>query len=304
VPTDVLAAFQEDVQDPDRDDHDVDDVALLAPSMMADEAFRRWWRRSGQQGAGPAVARAQSTLFQDIDLRPVLSDLALPTLVLHRRENRLAPVGHGRYLAEHIGGAKYVELAGADHLPFIGDADAVLGEIEEFVTGVRGGHRPDRILSTILFTDIVASTELAATLGDQGWRNVLDAHDRETRRQVERFGGHVVKTTGDGVMATFDQPRNAVHAATALLEALRLHGVELRAGVHTGEIELRDGDIGGIAVNIAARVGGLASAGQVLVSRTLVDVVIGSALQFDDHGLHALKGVPGEWQLYAVRHQG
>ena len=165
----------------------------------------------------------------------------------------------------------------------------------------RGGHAPDRILSTVLFTDIVASTELAASLGDHRWRNLLDAHDRESRHQIERFGGRVVKTTGDGVMATFDQPRNAVHAAAALRTALLVHGVELRAGIHTGEIEVRGDDIGGIAVNIAARVDGLAEAGQILVSRTLVDVVTGSDLEFDDHGVHVLKGVPGDWQLFALR---
>ena len=271
--------------------------------MAADQAFRSWWKRAGQQGAGPAIARAQILMLGDVDLRPVLPDLTARTLIVHRRENRLAPVGHGRYLAEHIGGAKYVELAGADHLPFVGDADAVLDEIEEFVTGARGSHDPDRVLSTILFTDIVASTQLAATLGDNRWRNLLDAHDRETRRQIERFGGHVVKTTGDGVMATFDQPRNAVHAASALRQALLVHGVEVRAGIHTGEIELRDSDIGGIAVNIASRVDGLAQAGEVLVSRTVVDVVTGSGLEFDDHGVHVLTGVPGEWQLYALRQQ-
>jgi class 3 adenylate cyclase len=303
IPLEALDAFQEDVQQPERGAQGVDDVALLAPSMVADEAFRRWWKRAGHQGAGPAVARAQSLLFRHVDVRPVLADLTVPTLILHRRENRLSPVGHGRYLAEHIDGAKYVELAGADHLPFVGDAGAVLDEIEEFVTGARGRHQPDRILSTILFTDIVASTELAASVGDDRWRNLLDAHDRETRRQIERFGGHVVKSTGDGVMATFDQPRSAVHAASAVSQALLVHGVELRAGIHTGEIELRDGDIGGIAVNIAARVNGLAQAGQVLVSRTVVDVVTGSDLEFDDHGLHVLKGVPGEWQVYALRRQ-
>ena len=271
--------------------------------MTADRAFRSWWKHAGQQGAGPAIARAQILMLKDVDLRPVLPHLTARTLIVHRRENRLVPVGHGRYLAEHIGGAKYVELAGADHLPFVGDADAVLDEIEEFVTGARGSHDPDRVLSTILFTDIVASTELAAMLGDHRWRNLLDAHDRETRRQIERFGGHVVKTTGDGVMATFDQPRNAVHAASALRQALLVHGVEVRAGIHTGEIELRDGDISGIAVNIASRVDGLAEAGEVLVSRTVVDVVTGSDLEFDDHGMHVLTGVPGEWQLYALRQQ-
>jgi class 3 adenylate cyclase len=303
VPADLLVKFQEDVQNPDRDDHGIDDIALVAPSMTADRAFRSWWKHAGQQGAGPAIARAQILMLKDVDLRPVLPHLTARTLIVHRRENRLVPVGHGRYLAEHIGGAKYVELAGADHLPFVGDADAVLDEIEEFVTGARGSHDPDRVLSTILFTDIVASTELAAMLGDHRWRNLLDAHDRETRRQIERFGGHVVKTTGDGVMATFDQPRNAVHAASALRQALLVHGVEVRAGIHTGEVELRDGDISGIAVNIASRVDGLAEAGEVLVSRTVVDVVTGSDLEFDDHGMHVLTGVPGEWQLYALRQQ-
>ncbi len=301
VPVEIFDAFYEDIQRPDRDDQGADDVALIAPSMAADQAFRAWFKRAGQQGAGPATAQAQFHLLRDADLRPVLPDLSVRTLVLHRRDNKMTPVGHGRYLAEHIPGARYVELAGADHLPFTGDADAVLDEIEEFVTGTRGRHAPDRILSTVLFTDIVASTELAASLGDHRWRNLLDAHDRESRQQIERFGGRVVKTTGDGVMATFDRPRSAVHAASALRTALLVHGVELRAGIHTGEIEVRGDDIGGIAVNIAARVDGLARAGQILVSRTLVDVVAGSDLEFDDHGVHVLKGVPGEWQLYALR---
>lgn len=300
IPADVLAAFYEDVQRLERDDEGIDDVALLAPSMSSDPAFRAWWKRAGQQGAGPAAARAQYLLMRDVDLRPVLPTLDLRTLVVHRQDNRVSPVGHGRYLAEAIPGAAYVELAGGDHLPFLGDADEVLDEIEEFVTGERG-NAPDRVLSTVLFTDIVASTELAASLGDHRWRNLLDAHDRESRQQIERFGGRVVKTTGDGVMATFDRPRSAIHAASALRLALQGHGVEIRAGIHTGEIEVRGDDIGGIAVNIAARVDGLAGAGEILVSRTVVDVVTGSGLRFDDHGVHVLKGVPGEWQVYALR---
>jgi class 3 adenylate cyclase len=225
----------------------------------------------------------------------------VPTLILHRRDERVAPVEGARYMAEQIPNAKLVELEGADHLPMLGDSDAIIDEIEEFLTGTRRAREYDRVLSTVLFTDIVGSTARAAEVGDGRWRELLARHDAAVRRQLTRFGGREVKHTGDGFLATFDGPARGVRCAADIAQAVRASsGLEVRAGLHTGECELSPSDIGGMAVHIAARVMALAGPGEVFTSSTVKDLVVGSGLTFADRGLHPLKGVPDEWRLYAV----
>jgi class 3 adenylate cyclase len=224
----------------------------------------------------------------------------VPTLVIHRTENLNVRIGHGRYLAEQIANAKYIELPGREHWPWSGDQDAILDEIEEFLTGVRPAVEADRVLATVLFTDVVASTEHARALGDRRWTAVLDEHDAVALRELDRHRGRKVNPTGDGLLATFDGPARAVRCAQAICSAVRPLGIEVRAGLHTGEIELRGQDIGGIAVHIGQRVSALAGPGEVLVSRTVTDLVAGSGLEFEDRGEHDLKGA-GTWALYAVR---
>jgi class 3 adenylate cyclase len=238
-----------------------------------------------------------------IDIRPVLPSVAVPTLVLHKTGDMLVNVGQGRYTAAHIPGARYVELEGVDHYVAAGDDGRMLQEIRSFLTDGNADSLTDvdRVLSTVLFTDIVKSTETAVAMGDRRWTELLDDHDRLVRDEVGRARGHVVKTTGDGALATFDGPARAVRAADAIVKGVRSLGIDARAGVHTGEVELRGADVGGVGVHIGARVSALAHAGQVMVSRTVVDLVAGSGLVFDEAGSHKLKGVPGEWQLYSLR---
>ena len=236
----------------------------------------------------------------DTDVRDLLSSIRVPTLVLHRSGDIPLRVEHGRFLGQHIPGARYIELAGNDHFFWVGDTGAILDEVEEFLTGRRSPHDPDRVLSTVLFTDIVGSTDLAARLGDSSWHRLLDRHDQITRREIDKWRGRLIKATGDGVLATFDGPARAIRCATALCNTLRADQVEIRAGIHTGEIEVRTEDVGGIGVHIAARVEGLARANEVLVSKTVTDLVAGSGITFGDRGLHDLKGIPGSWHLFAV----
>jgi class 3 adenylate cyclase len=224
----------------------------------------------------------------------------VPTLVLHRGGDRHIRVGHGRYLAEHIAAAKYVELPGEDHVVHVGDTEAMLGEIEEFLTGARSAPESDRVLATVLFTDIVGSTERAAALGDGGWRDLLVAHHEMVRRELERCRGREIGTTGDGFLALFDGPARAVRCACAIAQAVRRLGIDIRAGLHTGEVEFVAKDVSGIAVHTAARVAALAGPGDVFVSSTVKDLVAGSGLRFAERGTHALKGVPEEWRLFAV----
>jgi class 3 adenylate cyclase len=224
----------------------------------------------------------------------------VPTLVLHRRDNAMFRAEHGRYLAEHIPGAKYVELPGADDLYWVGDTDTMLDEIEEFVTGVRPGPSTDRVLATVLFTDIVGSTRRLAEIGERRWGDLLDRHDMVVRDQLERFRGHEIKMTGDGVLATFDGPARAVLCACAIRDAATQLGLEIRAGLHIGEVEVRGDDIGGMAVHIAARIEASAEPREVLVSRTVVDLIVGSGIETTDRGERVLEGVPGEWRLFAV----
>jgi class 3 adenylate cyclase len=236
-----------------------------------------------------------------IDVRHVLGAIHVPTLVLHRTGDRDSSVHEGRYVADRITGARFVELAGDDHLPWVG-AHQVLDEIEEFLTGVRRGPEPDRVLATVLFTDIVGSTERASELGDLEWRRLLQSHHDTVRRVLERFRGREVGTAGDGLLATFDGPARAVRAAVAAGESLRPLGLEIRAGVHTGVVEMVGDDVAGIAVHIGARVAALAAPGEVLVSSTVKDLVAGSGIDFVQRGEHELRGVPGRWSLYAVAH--
>jgi len=271
-----------------------------APSATNDERFKQWWAKYLRQGASPGAVITLFRMNFDIDIRHVLPAVSIPTLVLHRTGDQAVPVGGGRYIAEHIPNAKYVELAGNDHLWWVGDSDAIINESEEFLTGARGISEPERVLATVLFTDIVDSTKRAAEMGDRQWRDLLDTHNAMMRKELTRFRGVEIKTLGDGFMATFDGPARAIRCARAMGASLRLLGIEIRAGLHTGECELMGNDIGGIAVHIAARVAAKASSGEVLVSSTVKDLVVGSGIQFSDHGVHSLKGIPGEWRLFMV----
>jgi class 3 adenylate cyclase len=300
IPKPILDKFLELNMEPDAVERGYDYLAAAAPTMAGDKAFRDWWVRAGYRGGSPAMARAIQAVYFRADVRPVLPLVRVPTLVLHRRDNRAFRVGHGRYLAEHILKAKYVELEGADDLYWVGETESMLDEIEEFVTGIRHGPRSDRALATVLFTDIVGSTRRIAEVGDRRWKELLGGHDTAVRRELARFRGRQVTSAGDGTVATFDGPARAVTCACAIREAAAQLGLEVRAGLHTGEIELYGDDIAGLAVHIAARVAALARPGQVLVSRTLVDLVIGSGIKFSDRGAHVLRGVPGKWRLSSV----
>jgi pimeloyl-ACP methyl ester carboxylesterase len=273
---------------------------IWAPSRVGDREFERWWARLLRQGTSPAGAVALMDLYRELDVRAILSAVDVPTLVLHRAGDRMVPVAQGHYLAEAIAGARYVELAGDDHLPFAGDLDAVLEEVEEFLVGSRGAVESERALATILFTDIVSSTEKAAALGDRGWRQLLERHDAAVRHQLALHRGREVKTMGDGFLATFDGPGRAIRCARAVQEEVAGLGIDVRAGIHTGEVELIGDDVGGMAVNIGARIGALADAGEVLVSSTVRELVVGSGLEFADRGVQTLRGAPGEWRLFAI----
>jgi class 3 adenylate cyclase len=275
-------------------------VDLFAPSIATDERLRRAWARFERSAATPGSTKAIVRLIYESDVRDVLPAIRVPTLVIHRRDAGGFRVEHGRYLAEHIPDAKYVELPGTDNLIWAGDQDAIVAEIQAFITGVRPAAEPRRVLATVLFTDIVRSTERAAELGDVRWQALLADHNRVVRRQLERFGGREIKVVGDGFLATFDGPARAVRCAIAIRNEVRELGLEIRAGIHVGEIEVLPDDIAGLAVHLGARVSALAGPGEVLVSSTVKDLVVGSGLAFDDRGSHVLKGVPGEWRLFAV----
>jgi pimeloyl-ACP methyl ester carboxylesterase len=274
-------------------------IELWAPSAVGDPSFEDWWARLLRYGTSPAGAIALMELYRELDARVALPAIEVPTLVVHCSGDRMIPIGLGRYLADNISGSRFVELAGDDHVPFT-DAEPLLDEVEEFLVGSRGSAQSERALATILFTDLVGSTAKAAELGDRGWRHLLERHDSAVRRQLTLYRGREVKTVGDGFLATFDGPARAIRCATALRGELGSLGLEVRAGIHTGEVELIGEDVGGIAVNIGARIGAEAVAGEVLVSSTVRELVVGSGLEFTDRGVRSLKGVPGEWRLFAI----
>ena len=273
-------------------------LPVLAPSMAGDEPFQRWFAKLERLGASPGNMLALLHLHRDVDIRHVLPAIRVPALVMHRVGDAYREVGHARYLAAHIPGAKLVELPGRDHLPYVGDQNSVLDEVEEFLTGVRRGPEPDRVLATILFTDIVGSTERAAQAGDDRWRDLLDRHNVLIRRELDHFRGREVDTAGDGFLATFDGPARAVRCAREIADTVPGLGLELRSGLHTGEVELAGEHVRGVAVHIGARVAAMAGPREVLVSSTVKDLVAGSGIAFEDRGEHSLKGIPGTWRIY------
>ena len=270
------------------------------PSAADDRGMREKFARWERNGASPGAMVAVLKMIQAIDVRSILPTISVPTLVVHCTGDRAVPVEDGRYLADHIPGARCIELPGDDHLTLREGDHGVFDDIEEFLTGTRPEPEFDRVLKTVLFTDIVKSTERVVSMGDRRWRELLDAHDAAVRRELERFRGQEVKTTGDGFLACFDGPVRAIRCARAITDGARTLGIEVRAGLHTGECETRGDDLAGVAVHIAARVASLAQAGEVLCSRTVTDLVAGSGIAFADRGVHALKGVPGTWQTFAV----
>ena len=274
--------------------------AELAPSLRDDPDFQRWCGRMERYAASPGTARAVFDALGETDVRHVLPSIRVPTLVMHRRDDEFLMIEHSRYLAEHIPNARLVELEGRDNAFAAGDTESILGEVEEFLTGERHTPEPDRVLATVLFTDICGSTQRAAELGDSAWRSLLQRHDGLVNAEVTRHRGKAVKSTGDGILATFDGPARAIGAARSIEEAVRQLGIEIRAGLHTGECEIIGDDVGGLAVHIGARVLDKAAPGQVLVSSTVKDLVVGSGIRFAEQGAHTLKGVPGEWHLFEV----
>jgi len=275
-------------------------LEMFAPSLAKDPRAIQWWGKFQRRAASPGMARAVIEMLAEIDVRAILPTIHVPTLVIHRAGEKTVPVGAARYIAEHIPGARYVEQPGDDHFPWRGEADAFVDEVEVFLTGTRQSREVDRVLATVLFTDIVGSTEHAARLGDRGWRDLLQEHNTVVRREIAQMRGHEVGTSGDGFLATFDGPARAIRCACAIQEAVKPLGIAVRAGLHTGECEMIGDDVGGIAVHIGARVAAMAGPGEVLVSSTVKDLVAGSGLCFTDRGTHPLKGVPGEWRLYSV----
>ena len=273
---------------------------IFAPSRSHDERFVKSWARFERRAVSPGAIRKIIAMARDTDIRGVLSSVKVPTLVIHREGDRSTPIEGGRYLAKHIDGAKLIEVAGRDHFPWVGDVDSILDEVEQFVTGGRRGAAPDRVLSTVLFTDIVDSTVALSERGDRSYRELLEQFYAIVRRELERNRGHEVDTTGDGLFATFDGPARAIRCACAIRDAVASLGISIRAGLHTGECELLGAKVTGLAVHLGARVCGEASPNEVLVSSTVKDLVAGSELRFMDRGSHELKGIPGEWHLYAV----
>jgi len=275
-------------------------IDLFAPSVAHLEAARQDWASYLRQSASPSAAVATLRMAREIDARHILPSIRVPTLVLHRAGEQLVRIEQARYLAKHIPGAKLVELEGNDHIMWAGDQDVILDEIAQFLTGAKRSFELDRVLATVLFTDIVGSTEQAAQLGDSQWRDVLERYYGVMREELARFRGREVDTAGDGLLAVFDAPARAVRCACASCEALHSVGIEVRAGLHTGECEVMGEKVGGIAVHIGARVAATAGPGEVCVSGTVKDLVAGSGLRFKDRGMHSLKGVPDEWHLYSV----
>jgi class 3 adenylate cyclase len=279
-------------------------MTFLAPNLLQDPVLSASFGRYERQSASPGAAVAMLRMMYESDVRHVLPAIQVPTLVLQKSKAARIPPAHGRYVAEHIAGAKYLEVPGSENYMWAGDQNLILAEIQEFLTGVRPAPEPDRVLATVLFTDIVGSTQRAAEVGDARWRQLLAAHDAAVRKEIDAHRGQEIKTVGDGFLATFDGPARAIRCARAIRDAARQLGLELRAGLHTGEVELMDHDVGGIAVHIGARVAATATSGEILVSSTVKDLVVGSGIAFEDRGSHSLKGVPGEWRLFVVLPEG
>jgi class 3 adenylate cyclase len=275
-------------------------LRALAPRSGDNERLQRWFARLERLAASPATAAGLLRMHGDVDVRPVLPTIRVPTLVLHREHDRLIDIRHSHYLAEHIPGARYVALAGDEALTFVAGTDALLDEVEEFLTGARPQHDSERILATVMFSDIVDSTIRAAELGDRHWRDLLETMQSTVMSELERFRGRAIKSMGDGFLSTFDGPARGIRCATAIREAARTYDLEVRSGLHTGEIEVMGNDVGGLAVHIGARVSAMAGPGEVLVSGTVRDLVVGSGIAFRERGTCELKGVPGEWRLFAV----
>lgn len=277
------------------------DLSIAAPSLANDPKFREEFTKARRMSASPGAALAIARMTTEIDVRDVLPAIHVPTLILHRVSDRDVTVDNGRYLAAHIAGAKLKEFPDGDHWVLTGDTGAILDEIEEFLTGVRHAPDLDRVLTTILFTDIVRSTERAAELGDHRWGELKTAHHALVRRELDRFRGREVDTAGDGFCAMFDGPARAVRCAAAIRDGVTQLGIQIRAGLHTGEVEVGRDGITGLAVHIAARIVSQAAPGEALVSSTVRDLVTGASIEFEDRGLHGLKGVPGEWRIFAAR---
>ena len=303
LPPEVFDRFVDALVEPAGDDRMVgqfvDDLPLMAPSRAADAMFREWWQQAGHRGASPATARAMHVLASGTDVRDLLPRVQCPVLVVHAAANRYVRSGHAEYLEAHLPNANLAEIASGDHLAWTDDID-VAGEIEEFLTGTRHAPPTNRRLATVVFTDIVESTQAVGRLGDRRWRDQLDRHDLVIRRQLQRFGGRLVKTTGDGALATFDGPAQAIQCATGIRDALAQIGITIRTGIHVGEIEDRGDDIAGIAVHTAERICSTAGPGEIVVSRTVADLATGSNITLRDRGEHELKGIPGTWHLLLV----
>ena len=276
------------------------DVETWAPSYVNDERFKRWWAQFLRLGASPAAARAVLEMTLEIDVREILPVIRTPTLVVHRTGDRRIDVGGGRYLAERIPNARFVELGGGDHLVWVGDSEAVADEIGEFLTGTRHIAEPNRVLATVLFTDMVESTSRAVALGDARWRALISDHDRLVRAQLTRFRGREIDRRGDGFLAIFDGPARAIRCALSIVERMHELGIQIRPGLHTGELDIMESAVAGIAVDTGARVMSLAGADEVLITSTVRDLVAGSGLSFSDRGVHELKGVPGSWRILRV----
>jgi class 3 adenylate cyclase len=279
-----------------------DSLSMFAPSYQDDPALKQWWGKFERLGASPGAVARLMRMNSQIDITQILPSVNVPTLVMHREGDVTVNVEAGRLLAKRIPDAKYIELAGCDHIPFVGrDPDRILDEIEQFLTGERSAPSSSRVLATVLFTDIEGSTALADRLGDQAWGDLLALHNKAVRQELARFRGREIRQTGDGFLVVFDGPARAIQCALAIVSAVKSLGIEVRAGIHTGELEFADDDIQGIAVHIAARVSDLAAGGEVLVSRTVKDLVAGSGIVFEELGTYTLKGIPDTWQLFRAK---
>ena len=275
-------------------------LRLFAPSVASDETFKLSWARFERLGASPSAVVALMRMNSEIDVRPILPSIRVPTFIIHRQGDVRVNVEAGRFMARQIPNAKYLELPGSDHMLWTGETERVLDEVEEFLTGSRSAIESDRVLATVLFTDIVNSTKRAETIGDRAWHDVLDRHNALVRREISRHRGHEVRTMGDGFLATFDGPARSIRCALAINEGVEALGLQVRAGLHTGEVEMADDDLSGIAVHIASRVATMAKPGQVLVSNTVRDLVAGSNIRFHDEGSHSLKGLTESVRLFAA----